>query len=415
MLNPIEITMGSEGRLAQVRVVSESGERIHVRFANGTTAWFDSHSGSFEASQVLLLCQNGDQSTVDHVPQEAWVEPIYVGVVKFIFDDLTIVDSGVRWIAINTVDNPQYEVGNSVLYGEVRGVVRVISETPTKFIDLSPITDDTISSFLWKPNEKEGLDYGDFGGLTDVVARAKELIEIPLKKRTLWNSLNAKPIKGILFTGLPGTGKTMLARIIASQTDSAFFKISGPEIFSKWYGQTEELLRRLFDAASNKSSSIIFFDEIDTIAAQRGNSSHEASKRVVGQLLTLMDGFKPDANVVVIAATNRPQDLDAAIRRPGRFDWEIEFPLPDREDRREVLEKSSIHIPVEGSIPFALVAQWTEGWSAAELTAIWTQAALCATADDRNAISAEDVIVGYERIAGNRRNLEGLGATSGDK
>ena len=114
-----------------------------------------------------------------------------------------------------------------------------------------------------------------------------------------------------------------------------------PEIFSKWYGQSEELIRKLFEAARKEEKAIIFFDEIDSVAAQRGNESHEASKRVVAQLLTLMDGFKPETNVVVIAATNRPQDLDVALRRPGRFDWEIEFPYPGESDREDILAKTA--------------------------------------------------------------------------
>ena len=152
------------------------------------------------------------------------------------------------------------------------------------------------------------------------MSRARELIEVPLRNHEALSAIGARPIKGVLFTGEPGTGKTMLARIIAAQSGAAFYEISGPEIFSKWYGQSEELLRKLFQAAAKHDKAIIFFDEIDSVAAQRGDESHEASKRVVAQLLTLMDGFTPDTNVVVIAATNRPQDLDVALRRPGRFD-----------------------------------------------------------------------------------------------
>ena len=193
--------------------------------------------------------------------------------------------------------------------------------------------------FRTEGNSDNQPTFDDFGGFSSVVRRAHELIKLPLERHAELAKIGARAIKGVLFTGPPGTGKTMLARIIAAQADAAFYEISGPEIFSKWYGQSEELLRRIFDAAAKEKRAIIFFDEIDSVAAQRADDAHEASRRVVAQLLTLMDGFDSTRNIVVIAATNRPQDLDIALRRPGRFDWEIEFPLPGKDDRLDILIK----------------------------------------------------------------------------
>ena len=195
----------------------------------------------------------------------------------------------------------------------------------------------------------------------------------------------------------------MLARIIAARSDAVFYEISGPEIFSKWYGQTEELLRKLFEDAATHEKAIVFFDEIDSVAAQRGDESHEASRRVVAQLLTLMDGFTADTNVVVIATTNRPQDLDVALRRPGRFDWEIEFPYPNESDREDILKKSARRHRIEGPLSHALIAAQSVGWSAAELTHVWTEAALLAVDDERSEIRGEDYLGGFERVA-NYRN-----------
>ena len=191
----------------------------------------------------------------------------------------------------------------------------------------------------------------------------------------------------------------MLAQIIAHQSGAEFYKISGPEIFSKWVGQSEELLRKLFDKAAHSDKAIIFFDEIDSVAAQRDDASHESSKRVVAQLLTLMDGFSSQANVVVIAATNRPQDLDLALLRPGRFDWEIHFPYPDQSDREDILMKTARRLQTKDPLPHGYIAARTEGWSAAELAAILSEAALLAVDDGRREIYEEDYIGGYQRRA----------------
>jgi transitional endoplasmic reticulum ATPase len=285
------------------------------------------------------------------------------------------------------------------------GVVRVLSEEPIKLIDL-PAVDDTVIAKFKMQEEAKKETFDDFGGLKNVVERARELIEIPLKHKEALSKIGARPIKGVLFTGPPGTGKTMLARIIANSTNSEFYEISGPEVFSKWYGQSEEILRKLFEDAAKQPQAIIFFDEIDSVAGQRAEESHEASRRVVSQLLTLMDGFTPDNNVVVIAATNRPQDIDAALRRPGRFDWEINFPLPDRRDRELILQSSARRLSTSENLSHEWVSQNTKSWSAAELAAIWSEAALLAVADGRSKIMAEDYIGGFERVAAQRRRVK---------
>ena len=288
---------------------------------------------------------------------------------------------------------------NTVEAGDVQGVVRVLSTTPIRLIDLPSLDDDVIDEFRWKSPEGSNLEFDDFGGLNEIVARARELIEVPLQNREALSEIGARPIKGVLFTGKPGTGKTMLAQIIAHQSGAEFYKISGPEIFSKWVGQSEELLRKLFDKAAHSDKAIIFFDEIDSVAAQRDDASHESSKRVVAQLLTLMDGFSSQANVVVIAATNRPQDLDVALLRPGRFDWEIHFPYPDQSDREDILMKTARRLQTKDPLPHGYIAARTEGWSAAELAAILTEAALLAVEDGRREIYEEDYIGGYQRRA----------------
>ena len=305
-----------------------------------------------------------------------------------------------------TVSDVEYSERNTVEACH-SGVIRVLALKPIRYLDLPPVNDTIIDKF-----KVEGKDisetFADFGGLTSVVNRARELIEVPLKYSSELTKIGARPIKGVLFTGRPGTGKTMLARIIASSTDAAFYEISGPEIFSKWYGQSEEVLRRIFEDAAKQDRALIFFDEIDSVAGQRDDETHEASRRVVAQLLTLMDGFTSDNNVLVIAATNRPQDIDIALRRPGRFDWELDFPLPNIHDRFEILTAVSRRLTTTGALPHTQVSRDTEGWSAAELAAIWSEAALLAVQDRRESIVAEDYIGGFERVSAVRLTTENM-------
>ena len=395
------IDLGPSGILAKVTAISGDGNSVYFDLRNGKTGSLSNVDQEYLIGDVLLITGDIDNNDVDieKVPGSAWPDDLWVGIVKIKLPDITVIDSGARFRTVPTVAMPFYESGNTVLAGDVQGVTRVLSERPIKYIDLPEVDDSVIDRFRLEHSEKDDLGFDDFGGLSAVVARARELIEVPLRSGDALSGIGARPIKGVLFTGEPGTGKTMLARIIAAQTEATFFEISGPEVFSKWYGQSEELIRKLFEAARKEERAIIFFDEIDSVAAQRGDESHEASKRVVAQLLTLMDGFKPETNVVVIAATNRPQDLDVALRRPGRFDWEIEFPYPDESDREDILAKTARRLLTKDPLPHDVIAGLTCGWSAAELAHIWSEAALLAVKDNRRQIYEEDYVGGFERVS----------------
>ena len=398
----MEVELGPQGQLARVTAIDS--DRVFFELRNGNSGFMAQSALCCDVGDVLLLSGEGGNRSVTKVPAAAWPDERWVGVVKIRLPDVTIIESGGRFRTVPTTDEPPYEEGNTVHATDAHGVARVLSTRPLRYIDLPAVDDKIINGFRVQ-HESNGLDFDAFGGLPSVVVRARELIEIPLKHHETLATIGARPIKGVLFTGAPGTGKTMLARIIASQADAAFYEISGPEIFSKWYGQSEELLRKLFEAAQGQGNAIIFFDEIDSVAGQRGDESHEASKRVVAQLLTLMDGFESDTNVIVIAATNRPQDLDVALRRPGRFDWEIEFPALNEDDRLDILAKTASRHLTSGTLPHEDVAARTAGWSGAELTAIWAEAALLAVKDGRDAIWVEDYVGGFERVARHRERV----------
>ena len=395
----MSIQIRSTGHIVKVTHVSEDGCRVFFDFRNGISSSFDHQDGVIEIGDILLLVEENGLQRVEKLPSSALPDQLWVGVVRIKREDITVITAGGQHRRVHTTSDVKYEVGNTVEAGDSKGVVRVLSNTPISSIDLPSLDDSVTDEFLWKPPEGTNLKFDDFGGLKEVVKRARELIEVPLKHREALSRIGARPIKGVLFTGKPGTGKTMLAQIIAHQSGAKFFKISGPEIFSKWVGQSEELLRKLFDKAASCGKAIIFFDEIDSVASHRDDKSHESSKRVVAQLLTLMDGFSSKSNVVVIAATNRPQDLDVALLRPGRFDWEIHFPYPDQADREDILMKTSRGLQTRNPLPHGYIAAKSEGWSGAELAAIWTEAALLAVEDGRCEICEEDYVGGYQRRA----------------
>ena len=391
------MNIGQSGTLAKVTAIDQ--QLVCVQLQNGNSATITNPSEPCQVGDILHLSENDGIGNMVKWPKETWREETWVGTVVLKLNDLTVVDQGYRLKAIETTNQIDYAEGNTVLVGDTKGITRLVHPTPLRNTERYTTLSTPSDKFLWKPDETETLDFEHFGGLANVVNRARELIELPLNHHCKLSEIGARPIKGVLFTGPPGTGKTMLARIIAYQSGAPLYSISGPEIFSKWYGESEHILREIFAAATSEDKAIIFLDEIDSVAAQRDNNSHEASKRVVAQLLTLMDGFKKSSNVIVIATTNRPDDLDVALRRPGRFDWEIHFPYPNAVDRVDILQKTSDMLVTIEPLPHTLIAAKTEGWSGAELTAIWSEAAILAVADERDAINQEDYYGGFERVA----------------
>ncbi|MEM2226002.1 MAG: CDC48 family AAA ATPase [Candidatus Bathyarchaeia archaeon] len=220
------------------------------------------------------------------------------------------------------------------------------------------------------------ITYEDIGGLKDAIQKVREMIELPLRHPELFERLGIEAPKGILLYGPPGTGKTLLAKAVASETNANFIHIGGPEIMSKYYGESEERLREIFKQAQENAPSIIFIDEIDSIAPKREEITGEVEKRVVSQLLALMDGLEPRGKVVVIGATNRPNAIDPALRRPGRFDREIEIGVPDRQGRLEILQIHTRGMPLAEDVDLGKLADITHGFVGADLEALCKEAAM---------------------------------------
>ena len=242
------------------------------------------------------------------------------------------------------------------------------------------VTAETRLTILNEPApEGKGLprtNYEDIGGLQTEIQRVREMVELPLRHPELFQRLGIEPPKGVLLHGPPGCGKTLLARAVANESEANFYSINGPEIMSKFYGESEARLREIFQQAQQNSPSIIFVDELDAIAPKREEVTGEVERRVVAQLLALMDGLSGRGNVIVIGATNRPQALDPALRRPGRFDREIEIGVPDKAGRYEVLQIHTRGMPLAEDVDLKKLSNFTHGYTGADLSALGRETAM---------------------------------------
>ena len=259
---------------------------------------------------------------------------------------------------------------------EIRLVV--VSTAPKGFVHIDAETEVELRPEYTEPKEARRADvtYDDLGGLGDTIDQVREMVELPLRYPELFQRLGVDPPKGVLLHGPPGTGKTRLARAVANESDAEFFLINGPEIMGSAYGESEKRLREIFEEASQAAPSIVFIDEIDSIAPKRGQVQGEAEKRLVAQLLTLMDGLEARTNLVVIAATNRPEAIDEALRRPGRFDREIIIGVPDEGGRREILGIHTRGMPLGDRVDLNELARTTYGFVGADIAALTREAAI---------------------------------------
>lgn len=395
------------GEPARVLALNDENGSIHLVYQSGKVTHATILNGNLPSvGDVILLGQ--DQWQI--APDEIWIKKTYYGTIRKVLSDSEyLIDDGLSIKTVKCYLSDKIAINSTIEFDEFDEITRVIADKPIRSREYGLDADQVAQEYRINITGT-GPTFDDFGGYPEVVKRARELIETQFENREYLEKIGARPLKGILFSGPPGTGKTHLARIIAHSTKADFYVVSGPSIVSKWLGDTEQTLREIFDAAikSKSGRAIIFFDEIDSIAERRTGETHEASKRLVAQLLTLMDGFDDGGkSVVVIAATNRVETLDPALMRPGRFDWEIEFGIPTLADRIEILTVGARDLRTSDTLPIREIAAAAESWSAAQLTALWGEAALIAAAEARDKISPEDFVQAFERLAKRpQRNLK---------
>ncbi|HWQ17658.1 MAG TPA: CDC48 family AAA ATPase [Sulfolobales archaeon] len=288
------------------------------------------------------------------------IEPSFVNYVKKRLEETPVVEGDIVYVPL--LGQPMPFV---VIQTRPPGVVIITKDTVLQILD-RPVSNIKVAR----------VTYDDIGGLGNIIEKVRELVELPLKHPEIFRRLGIEPPKGILLYGPPGVGKTLLAKAIANEANAHFIAINGPEIMSKFYGESEQRLREIFEEAQKNAPAIIFIDEIDAIAPKRDEVMGEVERRVVAQLLTLMDGLKGRGDVIVIGATNRPHAVDPALRRPGRFDREIEIPLPDKQGRYEILAIHTRNMPLAEDVDLRKIAEITHGYTGADLAALVKEAAL---------------------------------------
>src|SRR5712692_252114 len=282
-----------------------------------------------------------------------------------------------NYVKRQLIDTPLAE-GNSILI-PVLGQAMQFNVTGTKPAGVVIVTEDSNIQLLEKPVSEvkvSRITYEDIGGLHDEIQRIREMVELPLKHPELFKRLGIDPPKGVLLHGPPGCGKTLIAKAVANEAEAHFVAINGPEIMSKYYGESEQRLREVFEEAKQHSPAIVFIDELDAIAPKREEVTGEVEKRVVAQLLALMDGLEARGDIIVVGATNRVNAIDPALRRPGRFDREIESGVPDKRGRHEIMLIHTRNMPLAKDVDLRRLADITHGYVGADASALSREAAM---------------------------------------
>lgn len=314
-------------------------------------------------------------------------------------------------VVVKSSTGPHFVIGYSRFMDDKDlepGARVALNQQTFSIVNVLPSEKDPIVTGM-EVEEKPDVAYTQIGGLEEQIVEIKETVELPLKKPELFKEIGIEPPKGVLLYGPPGTGKTLLAKAVAHETNATFIKIVASEFVRKYIGEGARLVRGVFELAKEKSPSIIFIDEIDAIAAKRLKSSTSGDRevqRTLMQLLAEMDGFEARGDVGIVAATNRPDILDPALLRPGRFDRFIEVPVPNEDGRREILKIHTKNMTMEEDVDLDLVSALTDGASGADMKAICTEAGMFAIREERPIVNMNDFLDAVDKIMGVERDEE---------
>jgi len=329
--------------------------------------------------------------------------PLVIATVTEVLDDGRVV--------VKSSTGPNFVIGYSRFLDEKSlepGVRVALNQQTFSIVHVLPSEKDPLVTGM-EVDEKPDVEYAQIGGLEEQVVEIKETVELPLKKPELFTNIGIEPPKGVLLYGPPGTGKTLLAKAVAHETNATFIKIVASEFVKKYIGEGARLVRGVFELAKEKAPSIIFIDEIDAIAAKRLKSSTSGDRevqRTLMQLLAEMDGFEGRGDVGIVAATNRPDILDPALLRPGRFDRFIEVPIPNEDGRMEILKIHTKNMSLDEDVDVRLVASLSEGASGADLKAICTESGMFAIREERTTVTMNDFMDAIDKIVGMEHDEE---------
>jgi transitional endoplasmic reticulum ATPase len=383
------------------RTISVQGEDfLLIEWGNGSIDVLEYPS--------TLSPDSGDAILVDGREVIGVIDPIganrgnSIGIVKQEIGDRVVVEQGGRLVVYEVGDDVSVDPGYTVEISNA-GIVREVIETTAiqresphpASTDIGEYIDD-----LRFPSDELEVGFEHFGGMSDHLRYVQKRVDLLLNRREEIEQMGRQPTLGALFHGEPGTGKTHFAKILASESDADFYRIRGPEIVSKWVGDTEEILRELFEHASDNAPAILFFDELDSLGSERGDGPNQQfGNRIVAQLLSLMDGIDQEQDgLLIIGSTNRIEDIDQALLRSGRLDWKIEFEIPDYQGRIEIFESLRQQgYDVAESVDPEEIASLTDGWTGAQLSSLLDEAVIVALSSGREQITTTDLKISYER------------------
>jgi transitional endoplasmic reticulum ATPase len=399
----IELT---RGQIVRIRAVDIDRKRVYVdRLPDGEGHLWHPDLANAEKGEIYYLPDDLTDEAIEQLATDYWPKQTNdVATVVEISDDGTraILEVNGRLRDVPQRTGPPYESGQSVSFSEGEPGP-VLTTKPIDRLGIHRETPGLDPSIMLVEPADIDVKLSDFGGSADLVRHARELVRVALDPEQLLDRIGVNPVKGILFSGPSGTGKTYLARALSREANAAFYLIDGPEIINKWVGESEQRLRDLFDHAAENAPAILFFDELDSIVSRRGADAPDYVTRFVGQFLTILDGFDPAKGILVVAATNLPGALDTALLRPGRLSYKVEFNgHPDADDRLSILRASSRQVSGANNADFEVLVEETEGWTSAEMSMIWTDAGVLAALDGRDKLNAVDIREGHARTRRNR-------------